>query len=376
MKLEAIEYKRKSQNMEVEMKREEEELESHRSEKKLEEMELEAMEYKVESLMMEVKMKHVKEKLESPVSGVIVLGGLSQDGESLTSVEGFIFREGRWIELPPMNIPRFFAASVLVYNQIIVSGGVTGNTITYTIETLNLDEIPLQWITSRAMLPVPLSGHKTVVHQGKLITIGGHDGNEGRNSDKIYEVPLLEPYTPRILALLPERKAWHGAELVNDKIFIFGGGRNPGVPNNEIVVCDLSSDKCSVISQLPYRVEGMATVCLEKKVFLLGGVNESGEELDKVITYDTESGETTRLPSMRQKRGGCCAVICPTVESSGGCSSDTSIDILVALGSLRQTNTVERFDFHSHAWSDMPPTSKVRDFCTAVVSHANFNNPE
>ncbi|CAB3991076.1 kelch motif family [Paramuricea clavata] len=114
----------------------------------------------------------------------------------------------------------------------------------------------------------------------------------------------------------------------------------------------------------------MATVCWENKVLLLGGMDE--KELDDVISYDTESGETTRLPHMTQKRGGCCAVNTPTVDTSSDCSSDTSTDTLVALASLRSLNTVERHDIHSHAWQDMPPTREAREFCTAVVSPVNF----
>ena len=302
----------------------------------------------------------------------IVLGGRGQDGQSLKSVERFIFREGRWIELPPMNIPRSFASSVLVDNQIVVSGGDTGNTITDTIEILNLDETPLQWITSPAKLPAPLSAHQTVAYQGNLIVIGGYNHSHRNISTTISEVLLTPPYSTRMLWFLPQRRAWHGAELVNDKIFTFGGGDTPITPRDDVFVYDPRTNTCSEMAALPYRVQGMATVRWGNKVLLLGGVNEREEELDDVISYDTESGETTRLPRMTQRRGGCCAVNTPTVDTSNACSSDTSTDTLVALASLRNLNTVERYDFHSHAWQDMPPTREARELCTAVVSPVNF----
>ncbi len=301
---------------------------------------------------------------------VIVIGGRGQDGRSLKSVERFIFREGRWIELPPMNTPRSFAASVVVDNKIIVSGGNTGAALTDTIEILNLDETPLQWITSAAKLLEPLSAHRTVVYQGKLIVIGGR--SEDWTESEIYEVLLTPPYSTRYVAFLPQKRAWHGAELVNDKIFISGGGTSPINPISDVFVYDLSTNERSVIAQLPYRVQGMATVRSGNKVFLVGGMDETEQELDHVITYDTQSGEMRRLSSMRQKRGGCCAVLSPTVDTSAGCSSDTPTDILVALGSLQQLKTVEGYDFHSHAWRDLPPTREAREFCTAVVSPINL----
>ena len=211
----------------------------------------------------------------------IVLGGRGQGGQSLKSVERFIFREGRWIELPPMNTPRSFAASVLVGNQIVVSGGDIGDTITDSIEILNLDETPLQWITSLAKLPFPLSAHRTVAYQGKLIVIGGYNHRREAISHIISEVFLTPLYSTRMLWFLPQPRAWHGAELVNDKIFIFGGGDSPITPQDDVFVYDPRTNRCSEEMQaLPYPVQGMATIRWGNKVLLLGGVNEREEELD------------------------------------------------------------------------------------------------
>ena len=221
---------------------------------------------------------------------IIVIGGRGQEGESLRSVEAYIFLEGRWLGLPAMNTPRSFMSSVVVDQEVIVSGGDTGDAITDTIEVLNFAETPLQWRISPAKLPVPLSAHQTVAHRGKLIVIGGHDGNEGRNSDKIYEVLLSPPYTTTTLSLLPQPRAWHGVELVNDKIFILGGGRNPGVPTDDVLVYSLSENRCCALNNLPYRVQGMGTSRRWNTVMLLGGVDEEENELRKAIYYDIESG--------------------------------------------------------------------------------------
>ena len=259
-----------------------------------------------------IKSKQKKEKLESLTGtgkipprkqqapstliesqSIIVIGGRGQYGESLSSVEVYIFLEGRWIGLPAMNTPRSFMSSVVVGQEVIVSGGDTGDAITNTIEVLSLAETPLRWKISPAKLPVPLSAHQTVVHRGKLIVIGGHDDNEGRNSDKIYEVLLTPPYTTRILSLLPQPRAWHGAELVNNKVFILGGGGNSWFPTDDVLVYDLCENHCSAMSNLPYRVQGMATVRRWDTVMLLGGVDQDENELREVISYDIESGTVT-----------------------------------------------------------------------------------
>ena len=224
---------------------------------------------------------------------IIVIGGRGRYGESLKSVEVYIFLEGRWIGLPAMNSPRSFMSSVVVGQEVIVSGGDTGDAITDTIEVLDLAESPLQWKISPAKLPVPLSAHQAVFHRGKLIVIGGHDDNEGRVSDKIYEVLLTPPYTTRILSLLPQPRAWHGAELVNNKVFILGGGGNSWFPTDDVLVYDLCENRCSAMSNLPYRVQGMATVRRWDTVMLLGGVDEEENELREVISYDIESGTVT-----------------------------------------------------------------------------------
>jgi hypothetical protein len=303
---------------------------------------------------------------------VIVLGGREPHGHSLGSAERYIFREGRWIELPSMNTPRSFLSSVVVDNEIVVSGGDTGTVMTDSIETLNLDEIPLHWITSPAKLPVPLSGHSTVIYQGKLIVIGGHDDSQGRNSDKIYEVLLSPPYSTEVLSSLPQPRGWHGAEMVDGKIFIFGGGRNPTVPSNHVLVYNPVTNQCSEMPNLPYRVQGMATVCQGSKVILLGGVDGESEELDRVIMYDTRSGETTRLPAMRHRRGGCSAVITRSDDCSAAMSTDTCI---VALGCLNnEENTVEFYNFRTHTWNNMPPTTVAREFCATIVSSETFES--
>ena len=321
-----------------------------------------------------IRLEQEEEKLGSSTEGrssptslialrpLIVIGGRGQDGQSLSSVEGYIFLEGRWIELPAMNTPRSFMSSVVVGNEIVVSGGDTGPAITDAIEVLNLAETPLQWRISRARLPVPLSAHQTVVYRGKLIVIGGHDGNEGRNSDTIYEVLLTPPYTSKTLRSMFIPVAWHGAELVGDEVFIFGGGRSHSVTTSNVFVYNLLRNTLNERQSLPRALKGMATLRQEQSVAVVGGLDSNDQELNEVFMYDTCSGERRNLPQMSEERGGCSAAISFTLDTG------RYTDALVVLGNMRSLNTVEGYSFGSHRWINMHPTREARGFCSMVVA--------
>ena len=53
----------------------------------------------------------------------------------------------------------------------------------------------------------------------------------------------------------------------------------------------------------------MSTVTWGNMIVVLGGENKMGNVLNDVIMYDTETGQSERLPSLRDKRRGHCAVI-------------------------------------------------------------------
>ena len=59
---------------------------------------------------------------------------------------------------------------------------------------------------------------------------------------------------------------------------------------------------CKQMPPLPYAVREMATVSWRNKVILMGGVDKKGQILNNVVMYDTVTGESEMLPSMKYKR--------------------------------------------------------------------------
>ena len=286
------------------------------------------------------------------LSGVIAIGGSGEGGTTLASVEKIQLGnyDAALDPLPTMNVPRSLAASVGMRTKITVVGGGTE-----TIEILDVGQRPLQWIRSKAVLPFSLSGHSCVVRYGKLIVIGGYNVNTGSYSNEIHEVLLVAPYSSKLLCTLPTPIGYHGTEMINDKIYIFGGKWNE-LLYDDILVFDPVTNECKELSKLPYPLRYMSTVQWENKVVLLGG--ESGHDiaLKEVIMFDPMSGECTQLPPMSHARRGAAAVI--------------ASDAIVVMGgydeSNRRARSVECFDLSNKTWTGLPPMKEARAHVTAV----------
>ena len=106
---------------------------------------------------------------------MIVIGGNGKHGHLSSVVKSVVGKDHmQWVALSTMSVPRSHASSVVIGRQIYVVGGGTDS-----IETLNVDERPSQWVKSKAVLPFCLFGHSSVVYKGKLIVIGGYNNTEG-----------------------------------------------------------------------------------------------------------------------------------------------------------------------------------------------------
>jgi hypothetical protein len=217
---------------------------------------------------------------------------------------------------------------------------------------------------SDAELPVPAAGHQTFVYKGKLIVICEcpENGNFTEES-KIFEIPLTPPHASKELCTLPEQRFlprvydFYKAELVNEKVFIFGGIASD---TSGVLIYDLVANECLEIPGLPVPVFNMATVLWKDQIILLGGktrvVTDRRQWLDEVtnevIMFDTETGESEMLPSMKHERNGCLAVL--------------TDDVIVVMGG--HYNSVEYYDFRTNTWQALKAMKKIRYQATAVVS--------
>ena len=294
---------------------------------------------------------------------IIILGGCNgpEDEKVLNTAETFNMLEKKSTQLPPMIHPRAAAASCVYNNDVIVAGGHDGQGGTDSIEILKVNQDPLQWIMFAGKLPMKLYGHVALVHQDKLLVIGGQ--NEGKVSDAMHEVSLTPPYTSKLLGRMPKPRRYHKAELINGKVYILAGSTTSKSKDatDSVLVYDLVKDECKPCTSLPYPISCMSSVTWGNMIIVVGGEKKDDQSLDDVIMYDTETGRSQILPSLIYKRSGCSAVIVN--------------DVIVAMGGWNAEqgylNSVECFTMGSEEWRELPGMIEKRNFASAVVKPRN-----
>ena len=292
-------------------------------------------------------------KLPSPTEGMfntpredILIAG----GWGAKCAEIFSWEKNGWYEISQMNEEREGASSFIYNDQLFVVGGITN-----TIETLDLNELPLKWMEFSEKLPYESYEHQTVVYQQRVIHIGGYNVDEDKTSNVISELQLTSPCTLKELCQMPQPRYCHGAEVFEDKVLILGGQDDNDVALDSVLEFDPEKNECKELPSLPHPMQGMATVRWRDQVIVLGGRDKDRQVLNDVFMYDCKTGKITALPSMLENRYRCCAVITGnTIVVMGGRNS----------GFLR---SVECFTMGGSTWKYLPSMNKERSQAVAEL---------
>ena len=221
---------------------------------------------------------------------VIVAGGF--DGKKiLNSVEMFSLATGTWTRLQPMRESRWGGSSIVWNNELFVIGGGVSS-----MEKLSLNDVQAKravpWENVRVELPGRLSMHGSVVYNGRLLMIGGDDGDKGTCIDSITEISLILPYASKRLASMPQSRCRHGVAIFGDKILIVGGRESDFFSSafRSVVMYDIIKNECQELAPLPYPVQYMATVKLDDdNVMIMGGADSDCQPLNKVLMYNIKT---------------------------------------------------------------------------------------
>ncbi|XP_046843377.1 spermatocyte protein spe-26-like [Xenia sp. Carnegie-2017] len=309
---------------------------------------------------MNISEQHVKRSTSSvemvinSVKGdILVAGGYPYD--SLKSVEIFSWKEKKWFKTASMENEHRWASSFIYDDNLFVVGGNDSK----SIETLNIKQLPLTWRKFPTKLPYGCWLHQTVVYKQQIFLIGGYDYDKRSTLDQISEVQITgtTSYVLKELCHMPEPRDGHGAVVVDDKVLIFGGVGKDGRVLSSVLEFDPRTLTFKEMPPLPHPWTVMATVQWRDQVVLLGGYDRE-ESLNSVIMYDYKTGKIQVLPSMLEKRSGCCAVITgDTIVVMGGVNDKDEV-----------LKSVECFKMgSSSSWTYLPSMNEPRYAAIAEI---------
>ena len=293
--------------------------------------------------------------LNTPREDILIAGGRASRGKRLKSTAIYSWEKNYWFEVSPMNEKHNRASSFIYNDQLFVVGGVTSK----TIETMDLIELPLKCMKFPGELPYGCRDHQTVVYQQRVIHIGGFIYDKWRQSEMISELQLTSPCTMKELCQMPEPRESHGAEIIEDKVLVFGRQKSLGHESSldSVLAFDVKKNECKEMPPLPHPLTQMATVRWRDQVVVLGGRDRDGHVLNDVFMYDCKTGKTKALPSMLEKRCRYCAVI--------------TVNTIVVVGGMDENyeylNSVECFTMGGSTWEYLPAMTEARFGAIAEV---------
>ena len=173
----------------------------------------------------------------------------------------------------------------------------------------------------------------------------------------IGELQLTPPYNVKELCQMPEPREYHRAEIFEDKVMILGGEKSWARKDRlgSVSELDLKTNQCKTMSPLPCGLTRMATVQWRGQVVVVGGRGKDNKVLNDVFMYDCKTDKITVLPSMLEKRWGCCAVI--------------TGNTIVVMGGMNKKDeylkSVECFTMGCYTWEYLPAMNKARFYAVA-----------
>ena len=145
---------------------------------------------------------------------------------------------------------------------------------------------------------------------------------------------------------------------------IFGGRRTVDNYLLDLVLeFDIHTKKFKVMPRLPYAVQLAASIRWGDKAVLVGGLDRKNGQLQKVLMYDSKTGETTELPSLLPERVGCSAII-----------TSNTIVVMGGKGKSKRVNSVEAFTLESYSWRNLPATLLEVVLLQQLYQQKNLND--
>ena len=192
-----------------------------------------------------------------------------------------------WSQLSNMLTARGGLGTAVVNGKIYAIGGLNGDLPLNVNE--QFDPVLNKW-TTKAPMPTPRSGFAIAMYNNKIYVIGGSVGNAYVGNNEVYD-PSTNSWETK--TSMPTPRSEFSASVVNDKIYLIGGKRyssiNPYFNETAVnQVYDPENDTWTTVAALPEPVYGYASAVIDGKIHIIGG------------SKNPSSGDTTVFDNAHQ----------------------------------------------------------------------------
>ena len=248
----------------------------------------------------------------SVVNGKIYAIGGWLGGERLSTVEEYDPATNTWTKKADMLKARYNLTTCVVDGKIYAIGGGGGNN-----RVEQYDPSTDTWTRKTDMTNGRGFLGASVVN-GKIYTIGGSSG-EGTVAIVEQYDPLTDTWTRR--ADMPTARFSLATSVVNDKIYAIGGlywdnANSIGTRYSKVEEYDPATDTWTTKAPLPTPTNDPATVVVNDKIYVIGGVGAYSEEpgaetyfLSDVMRYDPSSDTWSKEGNLKVPRTALAASV-------------------------------------------------------------------
>lgn len=250
---------------------------------------------------------------------IYVIGGMSAFGQTLDTVEIYDPFKDTWTPGPPLPDGRYQLGAAVLDDKIYAVGGLVGYSQQARDSLFVFDPQRGGWSTG-PNLPNQVGAAAVVVADGQLHVFGGR-GTFGTMSTHFVYDPVADAWAtaPEMTSvrdsltavefdgriwvmggrsgaaaelglvefwrlanrnwedtsIMPQRRGSHGAAVINDRIYLFGGS-SATLAFKDIVTFDPKLNKWLTVGQMPVPRHGFGLAQYDGRVFIIGGGQRPG----------------------------------------------------------------------------------------------------
>jgi N-acetylneuraminic acid mutarotase len=213
---------------------------------------------------------------------------------------------------------------------LYVYGGHTGKTHDYSTDTVTgrFQRLRLSGGTDWEDLPAgePLQGMNLATFNGRIYRVGGmqprNRPGEPPDNHSVRDAAVFDPASRRWEPLppLPEPRSSHDLVALDGKLYVLGGwimrgaAQKPAWPSCAYVL-DLGRIDAGWQSfEQPFQRRALTAAAVRGKLYVLGGLTESGDAVQSVDVFDPAAGRWTVGPEFPGDGVGFSAAACTVGE--------------------------------------------------------------